>query len=235
MKIKIDLDNNSTFNSNDKYIDKESNIVSLLKKFLKLDKNKEQIKENKESEENLNNYKKGIFSPFEKTKNKNLILPLNKAEINSSKINEKNDTETPDKNINKKINSKKKYKFSERRKDSTKKDLRTSLTESSRNYYDLYEKTFDDVSLEQKFSFKPKINQIFFDYTYNINNDILNDENKKTIDNHRTFNKKEINKSALNSVNKIHINKDIDKFNNSKNCILDLNNFIPIDESKLAF
>ena len=109
------------------------------------------------------------------------------------------------------------------------------MTESSRNYYDLYEKTFDDVSLEQKFSFKPKINQIFFDYTYNINNDILNDENKKTIDNHRTFNKKEINKSALNSVNKIHINKDIDKFNNSKNCILDLNNFIPIDESKLVF
>ena len=150
------------------------------------------------------------FSPNRRKENKkrkidnnNLIFPLNTMEINllkRSTINKllKNNhykalfTDIPMENFNKtkKLNNKKKYRFSERKKNETNKDLRARLTESNENYYDLYKKAFNDTSLEQKFSFRPKMNKRYFNYEYDNINHKIDDENNKTYDNNKRYNKK---------------------------------------------
>ena len=128
----------------------------------------------------------------------------------------------------KETNTKKKFKFSERKKDKTKKEFNIRLTESSESYYDLYKKAFNDTSIEQKFSFKPKINKKYFNSEYSNTNE-FNDENNKTYDN-----TKKISSLSFNSKREKSL-KDFDEFDNNKNDILDLNHFIPIDENKLIY
>ena len=126
----------------------------------------------------------------------------------------------------KETNMKKKFKFSERKKDKTNKGFNIRLTESSESYYDLYKKAFNDTSIEQKFSFKPKINKKYFNSEYSNTNE-FNDENNKTYDN-----TKKISSLSFNSKKEKSL-KDFDEFDNNKNDILDLNHFIPIDKNKL--
>jgi hypothetical protein len=128
----------------------------------------------------------------------------------------------------KETNTKKKFKFSERKKDKTKKEFNIRLTESSESYYDLYKKAFNDTSIEQKFSFKPKINKKYFNSEYSNTNEFY-DENNKTYDN-----TKKISSLSFNSKREKSL-KDFDEFDNNKNDILDLNHFIPIDENKLIY
>ena len=128
----------------------------------------------------------------------------------------------------KETNTKKKFKFSERKKDKTNKGFNIRLTESSESYYDLYKKAFNDTSIEQKFSFKPKINKKYFNSEYSNTNE-FNDENNKTYDN-----TKKISSLSFNSKKEKSL-KDFDEFDNNKNDILDLNHFIPIDENKLIY
>ena len=128
----------------------------------------------------------------------------------------------------KETNTKKKFKFSERKKDKTNKEFNIRLTESSESYYDLYKKAFNDTSIEQKFSFKPKINKKYFNSEYSNTNE-FNDENNKTYDN-----TKKISSLSFNSKREKSL-KDFDEFDNNKNDILDLNHFIPIDENKLIY
>ena len=128
----------------------------------------------------------------------------------------------------KETNTKKKFKFSERKKDKTNKGFNIRLTESSESYYDLYKKAFNDTSIEQKFSFKPKINKKYFNSEYSNTNE-FNDENNKTYDN-----TKKISSLSFNSKREKSL-KDFDEFDNNKNDILDLNHFIPIDENKLIY
>ena len=57
-------------------------------------------------------------------------------------------------NKEKETNTKKKYKFSERKKNRENKESNLKLAESSESYYDLYKKAFNDTSsIEQKFCF----------------------------------------------------------------------------------
>ena len=128
----------------------------------------------------------------------------------------------------KETNTKKKFKFSERKKDKTNKGFNIRLTESSESYYGLYKKAFNDTSIEQKFSFKPKINKKYFNSEYSNTNE-FNDENNKTYDN-----TKKISSLSFNSKREKSL-KDFDEFDNNKNDILDLNHFIPIDENKLIY
>ena len=128
----------------------------------------------------------------------------------------------------KETNTKKKFKFSERKKDKTNKGFNIRLTESSESYYDLYKKAFNDTSIEQKFSFKPKINKKYFNSEYSNTNEFF-DENNKTYDN-----TKKISSLSFNSKREKSL-KDFDEFDNNKNDILDLNHFIPIDENKLIY
>ena len=128
----------------------------------------------------------------------------------------------------KETNTKKKFKFSERKKDKTNKGFNIRLTESSESYYDLYKKAFNDASIEQKFSFKPKINKKYFNSEYRNTNEFY-DENNKTYDN-----TKKISSLSFNSKREKSL-KDFDEFDNNKNDILDLNHFIPIDENKLIY
>ena len=128
----------------------------------------------------------------------------------------------------KETNTKKKFKFSERKKDKTNKGFNIRLTESSESYYDLYKKAFNDTSIEQKFSFKPKINKKYFNSEYSNTNEFY-DENNKTYDN-----TKKISSLSFNSKREKSL-KDFDEFDNNKNDILDLNHFIPIDENKLIY
>ena len=128
----------------------------------------------------------------------------------------------------KETNTKKKFKFSERKKDKTNKGFNIRLTESSESYYDLYKKAFNDTSIEQKFSFKPKINKKYFNSEYSNTNEFY-DENNKTYDN-----TKKISSLSFNSKREKNL-KDFDEFDNNKNDILDLNHFIPIDENKLIY
>lgn len=51
------------------------------------------------------------------------------------------------------IKTKKKFKFNERKKNGTNKDLKNKLIESTKNYLDLYKKAFNETSLEQKIQF----------------------------------------------------------------------------------
>ena len=136
-------------------------------------------------------------------------------------------------NKEKEINTKKKYKFSERKKNRENKESNMKLAESSESYYDLYKKAFNDTSsIEQKFCFKPKMNKKYFNYEHSNSNE-YNDENNKTDYNNKKFIKK-ISSISFSSKREKNL-KDLDEFDNNKNDILDLNHFIPIDENKLIY
>jgi len=134
-------------------------------------------------------------------------------------------------NKEKETNTKKKYKFSERKKNRENKESNMKLAESSESYYDLYKKAFNDTSsIEQKFCFKPKMNKKYFNYEHSNSNE-YNDENNKTDYNTKKFIKK-ISSISFSSKREKNL-KDLDEFDNNKNDILDLNHFIPIDKNKL--
>ena len=174
-------------------------------------------------------------------------INLNKDDINKDKEKDK------DKG-NKKI--KKKFRFSERRKGSLHNEPLRKLTESSENYYDLYQKAFNNKNeIEQKFSFRPREKKKnYYKYSYNRNKDIEEDNNKilnkkistmsfnskqkKVLDNDNILNEFSIplDKNMLsNSLNeeRIYINNENEEQDSNKNFILDLNHYIPIDEDKL--
>ena len=159
-----------------------------------------------------------------------------------------------------KLNPRKKFRFSERKKNAKNKILRMRLTESTENYYDLYKKVFDDISLEQKFIFNPKnTNKKYFNSGYNDdiknNNEInISFENKRKFDKKISSNsfkskkedkpekklnistyidKKELNQNLININKNINIKDFTNNFDINKNSILDLNHFIPIDKEKL--
>ena len=243
---------------------------------------KESSEKTKKSKTNNNNINSEIISPNERKEyrnkklnknNYNLIWHLNTIETESfrgSKINKliNNNhykplfTEIPNEHTAKTKKTKKKFIFSERKKNEKNKDLNKKITESSENYYDLYKKAFNDISdisLEQKFCFKPKMNKRYFNYDNTNNNNFYNDKNIKTYDDSALLNKKKLpfsfnpkreeknRKEKLdlsldvikkNMNNKFFENekeniKDEDEYDNNKNFILDLNHFIPIDKNKL--
>ena len=151
------------------------------------------------------------------------------------------------------IKTKKKYRFSERRRDSYRNEPMRKLTESSENYINLYKKAFNDKSLEQKFSFKPKSKNKNYKYknrekdkeNEDENNKLLNkkvstfsfvNKQKQNLDNDINFDDSPYHKNILsNSMdeNKLYDKDEESEIDNNKNFILDLNHFIPIDENKL--
>ena len=200
--------------------------------------------------------------------NNNLILPLNTIESESFRRNTINKlmannhykslfTEILNESTTKTTKTKKKFKFSERKRNENN-DLKKKMTESSANYYDLYKKAFNGISLEQKFCFKPKLNKRYFNRKNNINN-FYNDKNSKTYNNNSLFNKMKSSTSfnkkqeENNLQEKLDLSLDINKndinnryfeqenikdeveYDNNKNLILDLNHFIPIDKNKLLY
>ena len=280
IKIIIDLDNNSpnynSYNNNDKFPDKifftsaeristdnkETNIFSLLNTYKNPKTKKRNENENKDF--NIETFRPNERKEKPKRKNdknnNDLIIPLNKMEIFKKNHYKSLFTDITTEIQTKKLNNKKKFKFSERKKNATSKDLRTRLTESNENYFDLYKKAFNDTtSLEQKFSFKPKMNKRYFNYEHNNNIYKNDDENNKTYDNSKKYNKKisyisfnpkkkdklelnkEANKKELDNSVKIENKNFLEKMNNNyiedintnRNAILDLNHFILIDENKL--
>ena len=151
------------------------------------------------------------------------------------------------------IKTKKKYRFSERRRDSHRNEPMRKLTESSENYMNLYKKAFNDKSLEQKFSFKPKSKNKNYKYknrekdkeNEDENNKLLNkkvstfsfvNKQKQNLDNDINIDDSPYHKNILsNSMdeNKLYDKDEESEIDNNKNFILDLNHFIPIDENKL--
>ena len=122
-----------------------------------------------------------------------------------------------------KIIPKNKFRFNERRNNRENGALKIRINASNKNYFDLYEKAFNDSLSEQKFSFRPKINKKYFDNNNEDNNDKkLNKQKKSDI----YFNQKDGNKSEKNKF-------DLEIDDNNKYFILDLNNFIPIDKNEL--
>ena len=139
---------------------------------------------------------------------------------------------------------KKKYKFHERNKFSQK-----TINESSEQYYDVYEKAFNNNCIEQKFSFKPRskkkdiyrslnffvpednngLIKIKSISSFNQNNDINNTLNEL---NDKSIKKKSMNQSFDENMFSDD-NKDDALMLDNKNFILDLNHFIPIDKTKL--
>ena len=189
-------------------------------------------------------------------KNNQYKALLSEITINSNKS--KNKTKVKEKKkVKDNITIKKKFRFSERRRGSHKHESNRRLTESSEKYYDLYKKAFNDNTLEQKFSFRPKSKNknLYYNYSNKLNdNDVdINDNiiyNKKgsitsfnakerqILDNeinikemfyHKNLLSNNLDKNNLtDKENEIEIESD-----NNKNFILDLNHFIPIDENKL--
>ena len=128
---------------------KEKNILSVLKETKIPSIQKENVLD------------KQTKSLNERNENKNIItLPLNTIETATFKTSIKNNynnllTEVRNEKSSRTLKAKKKYKFSERKNNRTNKELKIKLLESAENYYDLYNKHFNDTSsLEQKFSFK---------------------------------------------------------------------------------
>ena len=196
--------------------------------------------------------------------NNNLIAPLNTIETDTfrkstkNKITKNNNhyntlfTEILKDKASNTLKTKKKFKFIERKKNGTNKDLKIKLIESTENYYDLYNKAFNDTSsLEQKFSFKPKINKIYINYNNNtsfhkkFSNSSFKAKSKEKNEQEKLLhlstdtNKMKSKKKILNSYDNINnkffdnINNLKDEDDNNKNLILDLNHFIPIDQNKL--
>ena len=60
-----------------------------------------------------------------------------------------------------KIIPKNKFRFNERKKNRENGALKIRINASNKNYFDLYEKAFNDSLSEQKFSFRPKMNKRF--------------------------------------------------------------------------
>ena len=230
---------------------------------IKIIKN-EEIKEGKEQKNDKNNNKileinidLDIEKKNEDSNNNPLILPLNTIDIDSFKASTMNKltknnhyktlfSEITDEKFtkDKEQTVKKKFRFSERKKNNNVIESKYYQTESNENYYDLYNKAFNDnSSLEQKFSFKPKTNKKYF------KNDKLNNNDNNNADKNQFFDKKPISISYNpNQIENIEINNDIDlnknqknisfdnndnEFDNNKNFILDLNHYIPIDKNKL--
>lgn len=178
--------------------------------------------------------------------NNDLILPLNTIETDTFRKSTKNKiiknnhyktlfTKIYYDNTQNTINTKKKYKFNEKKKNGTSKDLKIKSIESTQNYLDLYKKDFNETSLEQKFSFKPKMNKIYFNnktFSKKISHPSFNPKNtnktKKKILN--SFDN--INNIFFDNINTNNIN-NLDEVDYNKNLILDLNHFIPIDQNKL--
>ena len=122
-----------------------------------------------------------------------------------------------------KIIPKNKFRFNERKKNRENGALKIRINASNKNYFDLYEKAFNDSLSEQKFSFRPKMNKKYFDNNNEDNNaEKLNKQKKNAI----FFNQKDENKSQKNKI-------DLEIDDNNKYFILDLNNFIPIDKDEL--
>ena len=269
---------------NDSFDDIETDNFSLLKthKNLKIKRNifNKEIKEKSEDKsfkkesktakkKGNENYKKNKIiklnfnidklSPSKKRKNKKRNLDQYKNDLILFKKNYKSFLNAiAFENSMPKFKSKKEIRFKERKKNEKNKGLRLRLAETYDDYNELLRKEFNDISLKQKFFFKPKINKKYNNYEYNnIKNN--NDNNNKSIENNSKINKKisstsfnskrdgkleqelDISKNFdkkrlntnLNSNKKNIIIKDISEFDNNKNSILDLNHFIPIDKKKL--
>ena len=180
-----------------------------------------------------------------KNNHNDLILPLNTIETDTFRKSTKNKiiknnhyktlfTQMYYDNSSNTIKTKKKFKFNERKKNGTNKDLKNKLIESTKNYLDLYKKAFNETSLEQKFSFKPKNNKIYFNnntFSKKISHPSFNPKNKKKTKRKNLNNCDNINNNFFENINTNDI-KDINEFDNNKNLILDLNHFIPIDKVK---
>ena len=250
---------NSTNNNINIYLNLniEKKIIS---KEIQSDKNKSQ--QNKIFNENMimslntldnESFKKSTVKKLIKNNQYKALLSEITA-INSNKS--KNKTKIKERNKEKdNIIIKKKFRFSERKRGSHIHDSKRRLTESSEKYYDLYKKAFNDNTLEQKFSFRPKSKNKDLHYNNNKSNgnDIDINDNNINKKGSRTSFAKEINafdgeiniddlyhKKILS--NNLEKNNISDKENeneieiesdNNKNFILDLNHFIPIDEKKL--
>ena len=169
--------------------------------------------------------------------NKNLIFPVNIEETKGNfrkktlnRLLRKNHYQSlfPEPITNystSKIIPKNKFRFNERRKNRENGALKIRINASNKNYFDLYEKAFNDSLSEQKFSFRPKMNKKYFDNDNNNednNDEKLNKQKKNDI----FFNQKDENKSQKNKI-------DLEIDDNNKYFILDLNNFIPIDKNEL--
>ena len=235
----------------------------------------ENYRKNKTSNKNFKISKFGTGKKMENKKRNidnyknDLILPLNTIEISAFRLSNKlfrnnhyksflNDIAYE--SMTQKLNPRKKFRFSERKKNAKNKILRMRLTESTENYYDLYKKVFDDISLEQKFIFNPKnTNKKYFNSGYNDdiknNNEInISFENKRKFDKKISSNsfkskkedkpekklnistyidKKELNENLININKNINIKDFTNDFDINKNSILDLNHIIPIDKEKL--
>jgi len=257
IKIDINLDN-----SNDKILlsqkdllnKKEKNILSILKetKIPSIKTEKENIKDNSSKnikEENKNHFNifKQMKSINERKENKKIKLEIDTFEKSTKNKIEKDNhykaflTEVLNEKSSRTLKPKKKYKFSERKKNGTNKDLKIKLLESAENYYDLYNKHFNDTSsLEQIFSFKPKMNKIYINYNNTFHKKLSNPSfipkakgniEQKNKNKKKTLNSFDnINDKFFNDMNNL---KDEDESNNNKNLILDLNHYIPIDQNKL--
>ena len=169
--------------------------------------------------------------------NKKIIFPLNieetkgnfrKKTLNRLLIKNRYQSLFPETITNystSKIIPKNKFRFNERRKNRENGALKIRINASNKNYFDLYEKAFNDSLSEQKFSFRPKMNKKYFDNdnnNENNNNEKFNKQKKNDI----FFNQKDGNKSEKNKF-------DLEIDDNNKYFILDLNNFIPIDKNEL--
>ena len=177
-----------------------------------------------------------------KNNHNDLILPLNTIETDTFRKSTKNKiiknnhyktlfTQMYYDNSSNTIKTKKKFKFNERKKNGTNKDLKNKLIESTKNYLDLYKKAFNETSLEQKFSFKPKNNKIYFNnntFSKKISHPSFNPKNKKKTKRKNLNSCDNINNNFFENIN----TNDINEFDNNKNLILDLNHFIPIDKDK---
>jgi hypothetical protein len=178
--------------------------------------------------------------------NNDLILPLNTIETDTFRKSTKNKiiknnhyktlfTKIYYDNTQNTINTKKKYKFNEKKKNGTSKDLKIKSIESTQNYLDLYKKAFNETSLEQKFSFKPKMNKIYFNnktFSKKISHPSFNPKNTNKTKKKFLNSFDNINNIFFENINTNNIN-NLDEVDYNKNLILDLNHFIPIDQNKL--
>ena len=239
IKIDINLDNSYDKillpSQKDLLNKKEKNILSVLKETKIPSIQKE------------NALDKQTKSLNERNENKSIItLPLNTIETATFKTSIKNNynnllTEVLNEKSSRTLKAKKKYKFSERKNNRTNKELKIKLLESAENYYDLYNKHFNDTSsLEQKFSFKPKMNKIYINYNNTFHKKLSNPDFIPKYKENNEQNNEQNNKKSLNIYNSVNNkffddmnNLKEDESNNNKNLILDLNHYIPIDQNKL--
>ena len=243
-------------------ISNENSSKNEINIYLNLEVEAEEIQKNKISKNQKNNKKEDIILPLNTLDNESFKNNTVKRLIKNNQyrtllsematINAKKHKEKEDKNKEKERKIKKKYRFSERRRGSHKNEPIRKLTESSENYYDLYKKAFNDKSLEQKFSFRPKSKYKNLNHKYNLKNKdnegekninkkistaSFNVNQKKILDNEININDFPFHKNVLS--NNLDRSKEYDKEdeneneNDNKNFILDLNHFIPIDENKL--